>query len=123
MTDWEARGCANLTPAESDRIFFPEDNKGSKEAKALCKPCPIKDTCLAFGKKMSNGHSVWGGVDARNFNPPAARAEKMSDEDVIAIRRQLEAGIPIKEIAKASGRHRKAIHNILNGLTYQHVAA
>lgn len=48
-------------------LFFNDDDKGQgetryKEAKSLCKQCPIQRECLTYALENEELHGVWGGL-------------------------------------------------------------
>lgn len=53
-SDW---ACAGTDPD----VFFPEDEQGLQQARAICGPCPIRAACLASAKARQET-GVWGGV-------------------------------------------------------------
>lgn len=72
---WEARAaCRDADP----NIFFPE--KGAtkaavREAKAVCRACPVKAECLAGALERREMYGIWGGTtetDRRKLRPVAA---------------------------------------------------
>jgi WhiB family redox-sensing transcriptional regulator len=45
--------------------FFPERGASTREAKALCARCLVRDDCLAFALEAGIKHGVWGGMSER----------------------------------------------------------
>lgn len=61
-TAWMAQGnCRNYPPA----TFFPSDGVGVDRARAICKGCPVTDTCLEYALTERIEHGVWGGCSER----------------------------------------------------------
>ena len=61
-TSWMAEGnCRNYPPA----TFFPSDGVGVDRARAICKGCPVVETCLAYSLAERIDHGVWGGCSER----------------------------------------------------------
>jgi len=61
-TAWMAQGnCRNYPPA----TFFPSDGVGVDRARAICKGCPVGDTCLEYALAQRIEHGVWGGCSER----------------------------------------------------------
>lgn len=61
-TAWMAQGnCRNYPPA----TFFPSDGVGVDRARAICKGCPVADTCLEYALEERIEHGVWGGCSER----------------------------------------------------------
>lgn len=54
---------------EDPELFFPIGNKGAtavrqiEEAKAVCRRCPVRATCLRWSLDNQVTDGVWGGVD------------------------------------------------------------
>lgn len=66
--DWMAAGaCVNL--AEADAMFFPPKVKGKKtdykQAKAVCRECPVRAHCLMYAIAHKITYGVWGGLTER----------------------------------------------------------
>lgn len=61
--DWRLRGpCSTLKPQEYDELFFPEQGRKIKKARAFCAGCPVKDICLEFALK-NNCSGIWAGTN------------------------------------------------------------
>ena len=67
--DWDAAEwrdealCRNSNP----ELFFPIGNTGPalmqiEEAKAVCRRCPVIETCLAWALESGQDAGVWGGL-------------------------------------------------------------
>ena len=62
--DWRDRAeCTKYDP----ELFFPTGNKGPalmqiEEAKAVCRECPVIDTCLKWALDTGQDFGVWGGL-------------------------------------------------------------
>ena len=52
--------------AEVDaETFFPEKGGSSREAKAVCARCEVREQCLAFAQDNDERHGIWGGYSER----------------------------------------------------------
>ena len=82
--DWRHRSACR---DEDPELFFPIGNTGPalmqiEEAKAVCRRCPVMDTCLARALESGQDAGVWGGLSEderralkrRNARNRAARA-------------------------------------------------
>jgi len=62
--DWRDRAaCLDVDP----ELFFPIGNTGPalaqiEEAKAVCRTCPVIDTCLNWAIETGQDSGVWGGL-------------------------------------------------------------
>ena len=62
--DWRDRAaCLEVDP----ELFFPIGNTGPAllqidEAKAVCRRCPVVDTCLKWAIETGQDAGVWGGL-------------------------------------------------------------
>ena len=62
--DWRNRAaCLDEDP----ELFFPIGNTGPalqqiEEAKAVCRRCPVMDTCLKWALESGQDAGVWGGL-------------------------------------------------------------
>ena len=62
--DWRDRAaCLEVDP----ELFFPIGNTGPailqiEEAKAVCRTCPVIDTCLKWALVTGQDAGVWGGL-------------------------------------------------------------
>ncbi|KFG71421.1 WhiB family transcriptional regulator [Streptomyces mutabilis] len=53
--------------SEEPDLFFPIGNTGPallqiEEAKAVCRRCPVMETCLQWALEFGQEHGVWGGL-------------------------------------------------------------
>lgn len=62
---WRLDGaCRDQDP----ELFFPfaangpEDTAGERRAKAVCRDCPVRATCLRFALDTAQKYGVWGGA-------------------------------------------------------------
>ena len=75
--DWRDRAaCLDVDP----ELFFPIGNTGPAlaqidEAKAVCRTCPVVDTCLKWAIETGQDSGVWGGLTRET---PARRIAKTS---------------------------------------------
>ena len=61
-TAWMSNGnCRSYPPA----TFFPSDGVGVDRARAICKTCPVSQTCLEYALTDRIEHGVWGGCSER----------------------------------------------------------
>jgi WhiB family redox-sensing transcriptional regulator len=59
---WVSQGvCGQVDP----ELFFPEKGGSTKEAKLVCRSCPVKAECLAFALEHDVRFGVWGGMSER----------------------------------------------------------
>ncbi|MFE1440244.1 WhiB family transcriptional regulator [Streptomyces sp. NPDC058739] len=64
MDDWQDRaGCRHEDPD----LFFPIGTSGpallqTRQAKAVCGRCPVREPCLRFALRTAQGSGVWGGT-------------------------------------------------------------
>ena len=42
--------------------FFPEKGGSTKQAKSVCKRCPVTDDCLQYALKYRERYGIWGGT-------------------------------------------------------------
>ena len=81
--DWR-HNAACLT--EDPELFFPIGNTGPalqqiEEAKAVCRTCPVIDTCLKWALENGQDAGVWGGLsedERRSLKRRTARARRAS---------------------------------------------
>lgn len=43
-------------------LFFSDDDHDLARAKAICRPCGLRDTCLSGAIDRSEPYGVWGGM-------------------------------------------------------------
>lgn len=57
------RVVAEIIPCRSHdpELWFAERTAEVERAKALCRPCPIRDACLAGALERAEPWGVWGG--------------------------------------------------------------
>lgn len=52
--------CAQTDP----EVFYPEGNTTTKQAKAICKICPVSSECLEYALSGIEAYGIWGGKTA-----------------------------------------------------------
>jgi WhiB family redox-sensing transcriptional regulator len=75
---WRTRAACRT---EEPDLFFPIGNTGIallqiEEAKAVCRRCPVMDSCLQWALETGQDFGVWGGMsedERRNMLRRAAR--------------------------------------------------
>ena len=55
---------ANCLGVDPD-LFFPERGASTKEAKAVCKGCVVREVCLEFALQNGEKFGIWGGLSER----------------------------------------------------------
>lgn len=55
---------ARCLDAEPD-TFFPEKGGSTREAKAICADCPVRDDCLEYAMANDERFGIWGGMAER----------------------------------------------------------
>jgi WhiB family redox-sensing transcriptional regulator len=76
--DWRTRGACRQ---EDPDLFFPIGETGPallqvEEAKAVCRRCPVMETCLDWAMATGQQFGVWGGTsesERRSMRRRAAR--------------------------------------------------
>lgn len=59
---WMDRGnCHGVDP----ELFFPERGASTREAKAVCRACEVRDECLEYALDHGEKHGIWGGRSER----------------------------------------------------------
>ena len=46
-------------------LFFPERGASTKEAKAVCRECPVRGDCLESALENNEKFGIWGGLSER----------------------------------------------------------
>lgn len=59
---WQAQ--ANCVGVDPD-IFFPERGASTKEAKAICAACSVREDCLEYALANGEKFGIWGGTSER----------------------------------------------------------
>ena len=71
--EWMSHGlCAEVDPD----LWFPETGESNREAKALCRRCPVRDDCLDYALAHDARFGIWGGTserDRRRMKRPAGQ--------------------------------------------------
>jgi WhiB family redox-sensing transcriptional regulator len=60
--EWMLRGACNGVRGD---LFFPSRGESSKEAKAICSGCEVRETCLDYALEHGEKWGVWGGASER----------------------------------------------------------
>jgi WhiB family redox-sensing transcriptional regulator len=60
--DWRAHGaCAKTDPD----LFFAVGALEHKQAKLVCRTCPVRRECLSYAMDAPVDHGIWGGLTER----------------------------------------------------------
>lgn len=60
--DWQDEALCKESDPEA---FFPEKGGSTKQAKAVCKRCPITEKCLQYALANEERYGIWGGTSER----------------------------------------------------------
>jgi WhiB family redox-sensing transcriptional regulator len=55
---------ANCLGVDPD-LFFPERGASTKEAKAVCRGCIVREDCLEYALANGEKFGIWGGLSER----------------------------------------------------------
>ncbi len=55
---------ANCLGVDPD-LFFPERGASTREAKAVCRACVVRDECLEYALVNGEKFGIWGGLSER----------------------------------------------------------
>jgi WhiB family transcriptional regulator, redox-sensing transcriptional regulator len=61
-TSWQMQ--ANCLGVDPD-LFFPERGASTKEAKAVCRGCVVREHCLEYALANGEKFGIWGGLSER----------------------------------------------------------
>lgn len=61
-TGWQMT--ANCLGVDPD-LFFPERGASTKEAKAVCRGCTVREDCLEYALANGEKFGIWGGLSER----------------------------------------------------------
>lgn len=59
---WQLK--ANCLGVDPD-LFFPERGASTKEAKAVCRGCVVREDCLEYALANGEKFGIWGGLSER----------------------------------------------------------
>lgn len=61
-TSWQGQGnCLGVDPD----LFFPERGGSTREAKAVCRGCVVREACLEYALANGEKFGIWGGLSER----------------------------------------------------------
>ena len=60
--DWQDEALCKESDPEA---FFPEKGGSTKQAKTVCKRCPVTEKCLQYALDNDERHGIWGGKSER----------------------------------------------------------
>jgi WhiB family transcriptional regulator, redox-sensing transcriptional regulator len=70
-SNWQARAaCAGMDTG----LFFPGRNENPAEAVAVCRQCPVRDSCLE--EHLGEFRGIFGGMTERQRSSLRARAKR-----------------------------------------------
>jgi WhiB family redox-sensing transcriptional regulator len=59
---WQDRAlCAQTDP----EAFFPEKGGSTRDAKRVCRRCPVRAECLEYALETDQRFGIWGGMSER----------------------------------------------------------
>lgn len=67
---------ALCTEVDSGDMWFPSKGESNRDAKTICRACPVRDACLQWALEHDERFGVWGGLserERRRLRPPAPR--------------------------------------------------
>ena len=62
LNSWQ--NLANCLGVDPD-LFFPERGASTKEAKAVCQECTVREDCLEYALANGEKFGIWGGLSER----------------------------------------------------------
>lgn len=60
--DWQQDAACTGTDVET---FYPEKGGSTKEAKRVCRNCPVRAECLEFALDLNERFGIWGMTSER----------------------------------------------------------
>lgn len=74
--------CAQVDP----EVFFPETPGPARQAKELCRRCPVRNECLEYALTNRERFGIWGGLSGRELRVllRARDAGRVNDREVAA---------------------------------------
>ena len=82
--DWRDLAlCAETDP----EIFFPEKGGSTKEAKLVCRRCPVRAECLEYALQIGDRFGIYGGLspqERRRLRRPAPAAAVVTEKTCTA---------------------------------------
>ena len=60
--DWRAEGLCGKTNPD---LFFAVGAVEHKQAKRICRECPVREQCLSYAMDSPIDHGIWGGLTER----------------------------------------------------------
>ena len=60
--DWRALGACSRTDPD---LWFAVGAMEHKQAKRICRECPVQGQCLAYAMDAPVDHGIWGGLTER----------------------------------------------------------
>lgn len=70
MTWSQRAACLNM----DDAAFYPEKGGSTREAKKVCRRCPVQAECLEWALATNEQHGIWGGLSDRERDKLKRRA-------------------------------------------------
>jgi WhiB family redox-sensing transcriptional regulator len=71
--DWQDEGLCKESDPEA---FFPEKGGSTKQAKAVCRRCPITEKCLQYALDNEERYGIWGGKSEREWRVPVTESTR-----------------------------------------------
>lgn len=61
---WQKRGACNDGKTDPN-IFYPDRGASTRDAKAICAVCPVREECLDYALMHGEKFGIWGGKSER----------------------------------------------------------
>lgn len=95
--------------------FFPEKGGSSRQAKAVCRRCDVREQCLEYALERQERFGIWGGLSERERRKlgQARRPATQDPERLAYIRRLRDSGMSNAAIATRLGMSRPNVSRLL----------
>lgn len=132
--DWQDNAaCNDLTPQQADKLFH-RSGAVPKATLLLCAGCPVRQRCFEYGRDNGEEYGIWGGVHASRIHAATAAASprsngggqginktKLTEADVLTIRRRFDAGEKFAHIALDYDASKAAVRKVALRVHFKHV--
>jgi len=82
--DWQADGLCSQVGGDG---WFPDKGGATRDAKAVCARCPVRDACLEYALATEQRFGIWGGMSERERRAErgrrAAAAARLARPDML----------------------------------------
>lgn len=98
--DWHSQAVCSQTDPEA---FYPEKGGSTKEAKRICRGCPVQKQCLQWALDTDERFGVWGGLSDRERRRLKRGIHSGEADELRHLTHIVAAALPVEQDVRLAG--------------------